>query len=87
MDMTRSDKYCTNDKKNLYKQVDIISFKPDMLQKFASLKQSKKEIKRGIELMRALENNFLIKAVKVNTDSFSINTKNDYEKAKKKINK
>ena len=83
-DMTREDNFCKFDKKNLYKQVDIISFKPDKLQKFSALRQTKNEIKRKIELMRALDNKFKIKTVVVKTDSFSVNTKSDYEKAKKK---
>ena len=83
-DMTREDNFCKFDKKNLYKQVDIISFKPDKLQKFSALRQTKNEIKRKIELMRALDNKFTIKTVVVKTDSFSVNTKSDYEKAKKK---
>ena len=33
--------------------------------------------------MRALDNKFKIKTVVVKTDSFSVNTKSDYEKAKK----
>tara|TARA_A100001011_G_C14274291_1_gene828414 strand:- start:640 stop:1356 length:717 start_codon:yes stop_codon:yes gene_type:complete len=85
-EMTREDKYSKIKPNDLFKQVDIISFKPKKLIKFSKLKQSKNEIDRKIELMRALDNNFTIKTVILKTDSFSINTKKDFEKAKKKIN-
>ena len=85
-DMTREDKYSESKPRDLFKQVDIISFKPEKLIKFSKLKQSKNEIDRKIELMRALDNNFTIKTIILKTDSFSINTKKDFEEAKKKIN-
>tara|TARA_B100000989_G_C19531230_1_gene470012 strand:- start:61 stop:777 length:717 start_codon:yes stop_codon:yes gene_type:complete len=85
-DMTREDKYSKFRPRDLFKQVDIISFKPEKLIKFSKLKQSKNEINRKIELMRALDNNFTIKTVILKTDSFSINTKKDFDEAKKKIN-
>ena len=86
-DMTRNDQFCNFNKKTLFKQVDIISFKPSKLIEFAKLKQSKNEKVRKIELMRALDNKFKIKTVNLNTDSFSINTEEDYKNAKKKFKK
>ena len=86
-DMTRNDQFCNFNKKTLFKQVDIISFKPNKLIEFSKLKQSKNEKVRKIELMRALDNKFKIKTVNLNTDSFSINTEEDYKNAKKKFKK
>ncbi len=82
-DMTRNDKFCDLKKKTLFKQVDIISFKPKKLIEFSKLKQTENEKHRKIELMRALDNNFKIKTIILNTDSFSINTNEDYKNAKK----
>ena len=37
----------------------------------------------GIELMRAIDNNFNVGTMQINTDVFSINTLNDLKSAKK----
>ena len=86
LDMTREDVYHSFDKKNLYKQVDIISFLPEKLQKFSNLKRTIVEKRKNIELQRALDNNFKIKTFVVNTRSFSINTHKDFITAKKRYN-
>lgn len=85
--MTREDRFCTFDKFNLYKQVDIISFLPQSLERFASLKKTKNEINNNIELLRALDNGFKIKTIEVKTNSFSINTRSDYLEALKNYKK
>ncbi len=84
--MTRKDIFFKKNSKFLYKQVDIISFKPKKLELFSKLKRTTNEKKKNIELQRAIDNNFKIKTFIVNTDSFSINTKKDYLKAKKYLN-
>ena len=84
--MTRKDIFFKNNSKFLYKQVDIISFKPKKLKLFSKLKRTSNEKKNNIELLRAIDNNLKIKTFIVNTDSFSINTKSDYLKAKKYLN-
>jgi len=84
--MTRDDVFFKKNSKYLYKQVDIISFKPKKLQFFSKLKRTLNEKKKNIELQRALDNNFKIKTFIIETDSFSINTKKDYLNAKKYIN-
>ena len=68
-----------------FHHLDIISFKPKVLKKFASLNASNLEIIEGIELLRALENNFKIGTFKILTKTFSINTPSDLNLAKKKI--
>ena len=84
--MTRRDIFFKNNSKFLYKQVDIISFKPKKLKLFSKLKRTFNEKNNNIELLRAIDNNFKIKTFIVNTDSFSINTKSDYLKAKRYLN-
>lgn len=84
--MTRKDIFFQKNSKFLYKQVDIISFKTKKLKLFSELKRTFNEKKNNIELLRAIDNNFKIKTFIVNTDSFSINTKKDYLRAKKFLN-
>ncbi len=72
--------------KFLYKKhLDFISFKPKPLLKFAKLGLSEHEIYEGVELNRAIENNFNIGTVFFNAKHNSINTKKDLFKAKKEI--
>jgi CMP-2-keto-3-deoxyoctulosonic acid synthetase len=67
--------------------MDIISFKPETLIKFANLKRSKLEKFENIELLRSLENNFNVGTflIKEKKNTFSINTRKDYFVAKKII--
>ena len=71
----------TNQK--FFHHLDIISFKPDALKKFSKFQQGILEKKEGIELMRALENNLVVGTLPIKTRSFSINTMEDFSKAKK----
>ncbi len=70
-------------KKNKYhlKHLSVISFKPESLKKFKKLPQSNLEKIEGIELMRALENNMKIGTFNLNGNSFSVDTKDDFQKA------
>ena len=70
-----------------YHHLDFISFKPESLRKFSELKQGNLEKIEGVELMRALENEMFIGTFQIKTDSFSINTPNDFLKAKKYLDK
>lgn len=72
-------------KKNnkLKKHLDFISFKPEALQKFLKLKKTSNEQVEGIELLRAVENNFSVGTFEVKSDLPSINTKQDLIVAKK----
>ncbi len=59
------------------KHLDYISFKRSALLKFTKLIQTPLEIIEGIELLRAVENNFKVGTFKIKNDSFSVNTKKD----------
>ena len=74
-------------KKNLYtqKHLSIISFKPNALFQFAKSKPTKLEKIEGIELLRALEIGLKIKSPELDGDSFSIDVKEDYLRAKIKF--
>jgi 3-deoxy-manno-octulosonate cytidylyltransferase (CMP-KDO synthetase) len=67
------------------KHLSIISFKPEALQKFASLPPSNLEIAEGVELLRALENGLTLGTVVFEGDSFSVDVEEDYIKAKEQI--
>jgi len=67
--------------KFLQKHLSIISFKRQALIKFSKLKISKIEKIEGIELMRALENDFNVGTFFLKGDSFSVDQISDYEKA------
>ena len=79
--------YPFRNKGNFYHHLDIISFKPIALKKFKNFKKGKLEIIEGVELLRAIENNLSIGTFEINTNTFSINTKQDLKKAKKILNK
>ena len=76
-------------KKNKYlnKHLSIISFKPGALLKFASSKQTYLEKMEGVELLRALEIGLKIKSPNLLGDSFAVEVKRDYLKAKNYIRK
>ena len=74
-----------NDK--LLKHLSIVSFKPKSLLKFTKLKKSKLEKLENIELLRALEYGMKLKTFSLTGDSFSVDVRKDYQKAKKYIKK
>ena len=53
----------------------------------SNLKKNHLEKYEGVELLRVLENGYKIGTIKMNKDSFSINTFKDFKKAKKIIEK
>jgi len=69
------------------KHLSIISFKPKALKKFSKLNKSKLEKIEGIELLRALENNFKIGTFLSKYTSQAIDVKEDYLKAKRIMKK
>ncbi len=84
--MTRLDAPCGFQKKTkYYKHLSVISFKPTALKNFSKLNRSYIESVESIELMRAIENDFKVGTFVTKSDSFSIDIKNDYLKAKKKM--
>ena len=64
------------------KHLSIISFKPEALKKFFFSKQTKLEKIEGVELLRALELGIKIKTLILKGESFSVDIKQDYKKAK-----
>ena len=70
-----------NKKINYFKDLSVISFKPNALQNFAKFKPSSLEITEGIELLRALENDLSIGTFISKGSSFGVNIKQDFMKA------
>lgn len=67
---------------NFYlKDLSIISFKPEKLKEFSTLKQSELEITEGIELLRALENDFNLGTLLLKGKPFSVDVNEDLMKA------
>ena len=67
------------------KHLSIISFKPNALIKFAKSNKTKLESIEDIELLRALELGLKIKSIELKGDSFSVDVKEDYVRAKEKF--
>ena len=62
--------------------MSIISFKPEALNKFATLPISNLEKVEGIELLRALENGLTLGTTVFEGSSFSVDVEEDFIKAK-----
>lgn len=73
--------------KKLKKHLSIISFKPISLKKYNSEKPTENEQIEKIELMRAIELGMNVKTFTLKGDSFSVDVKKDYFKAKKRMKK
>ena len=70
------------DKKiSYYKNLSIISFKPEALKKFYYFKMGLIERIEGIELMRALENNLSIGSFPIKGNDFAVDVNEDLMKA------
>ena len=74
-----------SENKYLNKHLSIISFTPKALFKFANSKQTFLEKIEGVELLRALEIGLKIKSPNLLGDSFAVEVKRDYIKAKNYI--
>ncbi len=72
---------------NYFKDLSVISFKPNALQKFASCKPGNLERVEGIELLRALENNLSIGTFEAKGSSFGVNVKQDLLRAIEEMSK
>jgi len=66
---------------------DFITFKPKFLTKFEKLKNRKLEKYEGVELLRAIENNYNVGTIFIPEDTFSINTYDDFKKAESILKK
>jgi 3-deoxy-manno-octulosonate cytidylyltransferase (CMP-KDO synthetase) len=68
-------------KSKFYKHLSIISFKPNILQKFAKLKKSNLEKIEDIELLRAIENDINVGTLYLKSKSVAVDIKEDYLEA------
>jgi 3-deoxy-manno-octulosonate cytidylyltransferase (CMP-KDO synthetase) len=64
------------------KHLSVTSFKPEALQRYASLKPSPLQISESVELLRALENGMVLGTVLLDGDSISVDIREDYVRAK-----
>ena len=64
------------------KHLAFISYKPEALQKYASLKPTPLQISESVELLRALENGMVLGTILLDGDSVSVDIKEDYTRAK-----
>ena len=69
------------------KHLSIISFTPNALMKFSLHKQTRLEKIEGIELLRAIEIGLKVKTIILEGNSFSVDIKDDFVKAKKFMEK
>jgi 3-deoxy-manno-octulosonate cytidylyltransferase (CMP-KDO synthetase) len=67
------------------RHLDSISFRPAALRRFSKLTPSRLEKVEGIELMRALEHGMVLGTVVLEGDSYSVNVREDYERAQRDI--
>ena len=72
-----------NKKLKLKKHLSVISFKPAVLKKFKKLAQTYLEKIEGIELLRALENGFLLGTTQLNSETYAVDVKKDIIQVKK----
>jgi len=73
--------------KFLKKHLSIVSFRPEALLNYAKYDRTLIEKIENIELLRALELGMKIKTLTLSGESFSVDTPNDYKKAKKFMKK
>ena len=66
--------------RDVYHHIGIYVYKRSILNKFVDLPQSYNEIERKLEQMRALDNNFKIKLVKIPYNPPSVDTIEDLQK-------
>ncbi len=67
------------------KQVCIISFRRDYLLEFNNMPQAPLEIIESVDMMRVIENDDIVKMVLTNTNTWSVDTKEDLEKVEQKM--
>ena len=73
--------------KKIYHHVGIYAFTNVALTKYVKFSRSKLEIERNLEQMRAMENNMIIKVGLADFVPFSVDTKEDFLKVKKEMEK
>jgi 3-deoxy-manno-octulosonate cytidylyltransferase (CMP-KDO synthetase) len=63
------------------KHLSVISFTPKSLQQYSKLEPGSLEKAESIELLRAIENGMIVGTVLLKGDSFSVDIKQDFDKA------
>jgi len=71
---------------NIYHHVGIYMYKASTLEKFVNLKQTKNEIDRRLEQLRAVDNNIEIDVILANSSSIGVDTEDDFLEIKKIMN-
>ena len=64
-------------KVNFYHHIGLYVYSPNSLKKFVNLEQTKNEIKRSLEQMRAIDNKMNIKVIKLKSNPPSVDTIED----------
>ena len=72
-------------KAKLFHHIGIYVYTPKVLQKFVNLRQTRNEIIRKLEQMRALDNSITINVAKVKHNPPSVDTLDDLKKIRKII--
>ena len=75
-----------NINENIYHHIGIYMYKASILEKFINLKQSKNEIDRKLEQMRAIDNKIKINVILANSSPVGVDTKEDFLELKKIMN-
>ena len=73
--------YNTNPQ-HIYKHLSIVGFTPRSLANYSNFQPTHNETVESVELLRALENDILIKALPLNGDSFSVDLQDDLDRAR-----
>jgi 3-deoxy-manno-octulosonate cytidylyltransferase (CMP-KDO synthetase) len=69
-----------------YKQVCVIPFKRDFLLKYIDLKPTELEKIESVDMMRILENDYIVNLVEISKETFPVDTLNDLKNVIKIIN-
>jgi 3-deoxy-manno-octulosonate cytidylyltransferase (CMP-KDO synthetase) len=72
---------------NFYRHIGIYGYKKDFLIKYSKMEQTYLERLEKLEQLRVIENGYKIKMIETNEISIGIDTIEDYENAKKELNK
>ena len=80
---TFSRKISFNNNENIYHHIGIYIYKVSILEKFVNLKQSKNEIDRKLEQMRAIDNKMKINVILANSSPVGVDTEEDFLELKK----
>ena len=72
---------------NYYKHIGIYAFRNSFLNKFKKFKQTNLEVTEMIEALRIIEHGYSIHMVEIDHEQISIDTIDDFNKAKSLLNK